>query len=177
MAITKNPNVYDEIYSRGKLKDEETLYIKRGNNFIAVSEYSYEVSNAFPYGAHLVVAKNGSRMVRYNVDPAFAPLIAAITFAEDKMVDALHEAAAAKPVQELNMLQRAAWIDFLETVKYTDATSRVSYASAADIVKVGLNAMQEEAAKMLENPTVKLAYDKFLMVWELAKESNNNQEV
>jgi hypothetical protein len=48
----------------------------------------------------------------------------------------------------------------------------VHYKSVHDIAEAGVKAMVEEADKLLQNPTVRKAYDKFLMVAELAKEKS-----
>jgi len=47
--------------------------------------------------------------------------------------------------------------------------------SARDIAEAGLKAMQEEADKLLTNPSVRIAYEKFLMVAALTKENTNKR--
>ena len=46
----------------------------------------------------------------------------------------------------------------------------IEVASARDIAEAGLKAMQEEADKLLTNPAVRKAYDRFLFIAELTKD-------
>jgi hypothetical protein len=40
-----------------------------------------------------------------------------------------------------------------------------------EVIQAGLMAMEEEAAKLLENPTVKKSYDNFMLLCSITKEN------
>lgn len=147
-------------------------YIKKGRRYEPVMEYDNDLSHAFPYGAHLVFVKPGLQSRKYNIDPALAPMIAAAYYARDAMTQAVYEASQVQPgTKPITEEQRAAW----EHIKkaFGDDRYHLTWPSAADVVDLGLKAMEEEAAKILGNPAVKKAYERFLMVAELTKEHKN----
>ena len=149
-------------------------YIKKGRRYEPVMEYDSELSHAFPYGAHLVMSKPGMQSRKYNIDPALAPLIAAAFYARDAMTTAVYEASHIRPgTKPITEEQRAAWEQL--KVAFGDERYHLTWPSAADVVDVGLKAMEEEAAKMLENPAVKKAYERFLMIVELTREHKDEE--
>jgi hypothetical protein len=50
----------------------------------------------------------------------------------------------------------------------------LSLGSARDHAEAGVQAMQVEADKLMTNPAVRLAYEQFLLVCELTKQSVDN---
>ena len=149
-----------------------TFYIKKGRRYVPVSEYDSDLMDAYPYGTHLVVVKPGSTSRKYTIDPAFAPMIAAGEFARDRMCTALHEASQARPKSPIaTEEQQKAWKQ-LQTA-FGAQLFFLEYPSMNEVAEAGIKAMQEEAEKMLENPAVRKAYERFLMVYELAKDHTN----
>lgn len=149
-----------------------TFYIKKGRRYVPVSDYDSDLCDSYSYGAHLVVVKPGMKSRRSLVDPAFAPMIAAGMFACDAMTKAVIEASECQPgTKPITQEQKAAW----EQLKKAFGNERyhLSWPSAFDVVEVGVRAMQEEADKMLENPAVRKAYERFLMMVELTREHTN----
>jgi hypothetical protein len=65
----------------------------------------------------------------------------------------------------------AAWNHLIE-VFGEDARS-LSRASAHDIADAGLKALQAEADQLMKHASVKRAYEQFLLVCELTKESKS----
>ncbi len=55
-----------------------------------------------------------------------------------------------------------------------DDVYTLEIACARDIVEAGIRAMQAEAQQLLTNPAVRLAYEQFLLVCELTKQSVDN---
>jgi len=152
---------------------KQTFYKKVGHRYVPVSEYDNALMDALPKGAHLFIVNPDSKSVRYNIDPALAPMIAAGRYAEDKMLDAMRKVSEARPsVTHLTEKQREAWGAMQKALG--DDKFYLTYPSHFEIVQEGIKAMQEEAEKMLTNPSVKKAYEHFLLVAELTKEENND---
>jgi len=56
---------------------EKTIFYKKvGRRYVPVREYDRTLMDAFPAGAHLVICYPGGQSTRYNVNPAYAPMIA-----------------------------------------------------------------------------------------------------
>jgi len=148
---------------------KKIYYEKRGRRYVPVSEYDSDFVDSFSKGNHLIMCYPGGKSVRYNVDPALAPMIAAGRVAEDSMSKAIHDASELRPRQkELTVEQQRAWKRLIKLLG--DDAYALQINSARDIAEAGLNAMQEEADKLLANPSVRLAYEKFLTVAALTKE-------
>jgi hypothetical protein len=152
---------------------KKVFYEKVGRRYVPVSEYDSEFCDAFPKGTHLVQSYPGGSSRRYNIDPAYAPMIAAGRVAEDAICNAIREASEMRPQKTpLTEGQRAAWKKLAE--EFGDDLATLKINSARDITEAGLKAMQEEADRLLANPSVRKAYDRFLLVCELTKEHDAN---
>jgi DNA-directed RNA polymerase specialized sigma subunit len=100
-------------------------------------------------------------------------MIAAGRVAEDNMSEAVRDASAMRPRQHpLTQKQQQAWQRLNKALG--DDVYTIEIASARDIAEAGLKAMQAEAEQLLTNPAVKLAYEQFLLVCELTKQSVDN---
>jgi hypothetical protein len=156
----------------GKRMTKKLYYEKRGRRYVPVAEHDYELHDAMPKGNHLIMCYPGGQSTRYNIDPALAPMIAAGRVAEDRMSEAVRKASEMRPRQTpLTEGQRRAWRKLAK--EFGDELATLNCASARDIAEAGLKAMQEEADKLLTNPTVRKAYERFLFVAELSKETHN----
>ena len=156
----------------GKCMTKKIYYEKRGSRYYPVMEHDYELHDAMPKGNHLIMCYPGGRSTRYNIEPALAPMIAAGRVAEDRMCEAMRKASEMRPRQTpLTEGQRRAWRKLAK--EFGDELATLNCASARDIAEAGLKAMQEEADKLLTNPTVRKAYERFLFVAELSKETHN----
>ena len=154
------------------MNEEVIFYIKKGRRYIPHSTYSSEFCDSFPKGTHLVDVYPGGSSRRFNIDPAYAPMIAAGRVAEDAITRAISAASELRPQQTpLTEGQRKAWKKLAKEFGNDLATLQIN--SARDIAEAGLKAMMEEADKLLANPTVRKAYEKFLFVAELTKEHHN----
>ena len=137
-----------------------------------VAEYDNELIGSYSYGATLVVCTKGVTTKKYKIDPAFAPMIAAGEFAKDAMSAALMNASDLKPTKvPITEEQRDAWIKLSKA--FGDDIHLLQWPSYKEAVDAGINAMQQEAVRMLQNPVVKKAYDHFMLVYKLTKETND----
>jgi hypothetical protein len=147
---------------------KKIFYEKVGRKYVPVAEYDSDYLDAFPKGTTLVICHPGGQSRRYNIDPAYAPMIAAARVAEDAMVQAMSKASELKPQQTpVTPAQQQAWKRLAK--EFGDSLCTLNSASSYDIVQAGLKALEKEADKLLTNPAVKKAYDHFLLVAELTK--------
>ena len=152
---------------------KKIFYEKVGRRYVAVQEYDEYLMDGLPYGNHMIMVYPGGQSTRYNIDPALAPMIAAMRVAEDKMSEAVRKASEMRPrKKELTVEQQRAWQRLNKSMGDDIYTLEVD--SSRDIAEAGLKAMQEEADKLMTNPAVKLAYEQFLLVCELTKKSVDN---
>lgn len=143
-----------------------------GEKYVPVSEYDSDFLDASPEGTHIVICKPGGQSRRFNIDPAFAPMIAAGSFAESAMLAAMLKASELKPArQPLTARQLAAWENLAQELG--DERATLTGASAHDVIEAGIAAMQAEADQLLKYPAVKQAYEEFLLVAQLTKEQHD----
>lgn len=148
---------------------KKIYYEKIGRKYVPVAEYDNDFLDSFTKGNHLVMSYPGGTSRRFNIDPAYAPMIAAGRVAEDAMCRALSKASELKPRQTpLTEGQRRAWRKLAK--EFGDELATLQIDSSHDIVEAGLKAMQEEAQKLLTHESVKRAYEQFLLVCELTKD-------
>ena len=152
---------------------KKVFYEKVGRRYVPVSEWNTDLLGAMPKGTHIIMCYPGGQSTRYNIDPAFGPMIAAGRFAENAIAEKIYEATKYRPGKELvTEEQHQAWN------KLSQAFGKEMYAiqrvSAAEIAEEGVRAMQEEAQKLLSKPGVRKAYDHFMLMCKLAKEQEND---
>ena len=150
---------------------KKIYYEKRGRRYKPVAEYDDDLMDSFHKGNHLVMVYPGGTSRRFNIEPAYAPMIAAGRVAEDEMCKAMNKASELKPQRTpITLAQQQAWKKLAE--EFGDELCILYGASTRDIVEAGLNAMQEEADKLMKHESVKRAYEQFLLVCELTKKEN-----
>ena len=148
---------------------KKIYYEKIGRKYVPTAEYDNEFLDSFPKGNHLVMCYPGGTSRRFNIDPAYAPMIAAGRIAEDTIAQAISKASELRPQRTpLTEGQRRAWKKLAK--EFGDDLCTLQGASVHDCVDAGVKAMQEEAIKLMTNPAVKKAYDHFMLVCELTKE-------
>jgi hypothetical protein len=148
----------------------KVYYEKVGHRYVPVSVADTDFS-AFRKGSHLVVcAPENYTMYRYNIDPAFAPLIAAGLYVRPAIEDALHKASEKRPARKpITEKQLVAWQKLAEA--FGDELCTLQSASIHDIAQAGVDAMIQESKELLKNPAVQKAYEHFLLVAKLATDS------
>jgi hypothetical protein len=147
---------------------KKVFYEKVGRRYKPVHEYDQTLMDSFPKGAHLVICYPGGKSTRYNIEPAYAAMIAAGRVAEDKISEAIRKASDLRPKRApITSEQQAAWENLIEA--FGEEARFLEWPSAREVAEAGVKAMQAEAEKLLTNPAVRLAYEHFLMVAELTK--------
>jgi hypothetical protein len=156
---------------------KKLYYIKEGRRYVPVSEYDSDLMDSFPKGSHLVDVYPGGSSRRYNVDPNYAAMIAAGRVAEDAISRSIMDASALrvpKKDEPLTPAQLKAWKALAKafgTERY--ALEWCSYREAAE---AGVKAMQTEADKLMKNPSVRRAFDNFVLMCQLTKERERSDE-
>ena len=149
---------------------KKILYEKVGRRYVPVAE-NYDDYYTFHKGNHLVMCYPGGESHVYNINPDYAGLIAASRVAEDAICKALNKASEMRPARTpITPAQQRAWKKLAK--EFGDELCTLNGASIHDIAEAGVKAMMAEADKLLANPTVRLAYEKFLFVAELTKDHN-----
>jgi hypothetical protein len=149
---------------------EKTIFYKKvGRRYVPVSEYDSQHLDSFPKGSHLVMCYPGGQSRRFNINPAYAPMIAAGRVAEDAISRAVQKASEMRPHNKpITEKQQKAWKALAKA--FGDDRYYVEIPSAREIAEEGIKAMAEEADKLLKNEAVRKAYEHFLLVCELTKE-------
>jgi hypothetical protein len=147
---------------------ETIFYIKKGRRYIPHSSYSSEFCDSFPKGTHLVQSYPGGSSRRFNIDPAYSPMIAAGRVAEDVISKKLMAASDLRPKRApMTPKQIKAWNNLVK--EFGEEARCLEWPSAREACEAAVKAMQEEADKLLSDPIVRKAYDRFLFVAELTK--------
>jgi len=150
---------------------KKIYYEKVGRRYVPVAEYDNELLDSFPKGNHLVMSYPGGKSRVFNIDPNYAAMIAAGRVAEDAICKAISKASELRPKQTpITPGQKKAWEKLAK--EFGDELCTLHGLSVHDCAEAGMKAMMLEADKLLANPTVRKAYEKFLFVAELTKEHN-----
>jgi hypothetical protein len=160
----------------GRIKEmKKIFYKKEGRKYIPVSEYDSELYSAFTEGTHLVSVKPGVTSYMYKIDPAFAPMIAAGSYATDTIARAIVRASDLRPQHVVvTEEQRKAWHLLSET--FGEKIHALEWPSAREAAEAAVDALTEEANKMLEVPAVRKAYEHFMFVYKLTKDEMNESK-
>ena len=155
--------------------NETIFYVKKGRRYVPHSSYSSEFCDSFPAGTHLVQSYPGGSSRRYNIDPAYAPMIAAGRVAEDAISRKIMEVTEIRRQAKhrdtpLTPGQKAAWDNLVK--EFGPDAKQLEWPSARECAEEAVKAMAREAEALLENPSVRKAYERFLLVAELTKEHN-----
>jgi hypothetical protein len=151
---------------------KKIYYVKQGRRYVPVAEYDNDLIDSFHKGNHLVMVYPGGTSRRFNVEPALAPMIAAGRYAEDAVCTAMMKASELKPQRTpLTPEQQKAWRALADA--FGDELCTLNGASVRDCAEAGVNAMQAEADKLMQNEAVRKAYEQFLLVCELTKGNQN----
>jgi hypothetical protein len=154
---------------------KKIFYEKVGRKYVPVYEYDQTLMDAFPKGTHIVMCYPGGQSTRYNVNPNYAAMIAAGRLAEDEISKKMMEASEIRLQRkdrdkQLTPSQRAAWDNLVN--EFGDSAKQLEWASVREIAEAGVDAMQAEADKLMQNESVRKAYEHFQLMCELTKEHN-----
>ena len=149
---------------------KKIFFEKVNGKYVPISEYDHDFSASLGYGDHLLsVYKNGSS--RQPVVPAFAPMIAAGRHSKDAVTKSIQDSLAMRPTRApLTKGQLTAWRKLAK--EFGDEIYPLTWPAAQDAADAAVQAMQEEADKLLEHPMVKDAYDEFMATCKLVADSD-----
>ena len=150
---------------------KKIFYEKVGRRYKPVREYDSDFLDSFTKGTHLVVCYPGGKSIRYDIDPNYAAMIAAGRLAEDAVCKAISKASELRPQRTLiTPGQKKAWENLAKELG--DELATLNGLCIRDCAEAGIKAMMEEADKLMTNPAVKKAYEHFMLVCELTKETH-----
>lgn len=160
--------------SRKRMK--KIFYEKVGRRYKPVYEYDQTLMDALPKGSHMICVYPGGRSTRYNVEPNYAAMIAAGRVAEDAISKKLMAASELRMQRsdrerKLTESQKAAWENLVK--EFGDTARQLEWPSVRECAEAGVQAMQEEAEKLLSNESVRKAYNHFMLMCKLTKEAND----
>lgn len=149
---------------------KKIYYIKEGRKYKPVAEYDNDLMDSFHKGTHLVMVYPGGASRRYNIDPNYAAMIAAGRVAEDAVCRAMMDASELRPARTpITPGQQRAWHKLAKEMG--DELCTLHGSSVRDCAEAGVKAMQAEADKLMQHEAVRKAFDQFLLVCELTKNS------
>ena len=153
---------------------KKTYYEKVGRRYKPVAEYDSDYLDSFPKGAHLVMVYPGGSSRRFNIEPAYAPMIAAGRVAEGAITEAIRKASDLRPRSKpITPGQRKAWDKLVK--EFGEEARQLEWPSAREVAEAGIRAMMEEADKLMQNPSVRDAYEAFLVTCALTKGPANDR--
>ena len=148
---------------------KKVYYEKVDRKYVPVAEYDSDLTDSFGKGSHLVICYPGGQSRRYNIDPDYAALIAAGRVAEDAMIQAMQKASELRPATTpITPAQHRAWKKLAR--EFGTELCTLNGTSSWEIAQAGLKALEQEAAQLLTNESVKAAHDQFLFVCALTKQ-------
>ena len=152
---------------------KKIYYEKRGRRYVPVSEYDSEYLDSFSKGTHIVMCYPGGQSRRYNIDPNYAAMIAAGRVAEEAICESMRKASEMKPQRTpITSGQKKAWEKLAK--EFGDELCPLTYGSTRDHAEAAVNAMMEEAGKLMKHEGVRRSYEHFLLMCELTKEKQND---
>ena len=152
---------------------ETIFYVKKGRRYVPHSTYSPEFCDSFSKGTHLVQVYPGGSSRRFNITPAYAPMIAAGRVAEDAISSAVVKASEMRPHNKpITEQQKKAWENLAKA--FGDDRYYIEIPSAREIAEQGVKAMAVEAEKLLEHESVRKAYDHFMLMCKLVAKNEKN---
>lgn len=150
---------------------KKIYYEKVGRRYVPVAEYDNDFLDSFPKGNHLVMSYPGGTSRRFNIDPNYAAMIAAGCVAEDAICKAISKASELRPQQTpITPGQKKAWEKLAK--EFGDSLATLHGLSVHDCAEAGVKAMMVEADKLMTNPAVRKAYERFQLICELTREPN-----
>ena len=155
---------------------KKVFYEKVGRRYKPVYEYDQVLMDALPKGTHMIQVYPGGKSTRYNIDPNYAAMIAAGRVAEDSISLAIMKASDIRRqtkggCTKLTPGQHAAWENLVK--EFGEEARQLEWPSAREAAEKAVEAMIGEAELLLTNPTVRNAYEHFMLVCELTKKHND----
>lgn len=157
---------------------KEVYYKKVGRKYVPVSEYDSFLMSSLPEGNHMIMCYPGGSSTRHNINPNHAAMIAAGRVAEDAISRVIMKATelrrSTNGCKKLTPEQKEAWEQLVKV--FGEDARQLEWPSAREACQQAVEAMVLEADKLMNVPSVKKAYEHFLLVAELTKDHNNESE-
>lgn len=153
---------------------KKIFYEKVGRRYRPVKEYDNDLLDAFPKGNHLLMVYPGGASRRYNIDPNYAAMIAAGRVAEDVISRALVKAGEIRMRDRNRALtpsQKAAWENLIK--EFGESARQLEWPSAREISEAAIKSLVEEADQLMKHDAVRAAYEQFLIIAELTKQTED----
>jgi len=148
---------------------KKIYYEKVGRRYVPVAEYDSDFLDSFTKGNHLVMSYPGGTSRRFNIDPNYAAMIAAGRVAEDAICRAISKASELRPKSTpITPKQKKAWEALAKA--FGDDLGTLYGLSVHDCAEAGVQAMMEEADKLMKHDSVRKAHEQFQLMCELTKE-------
>jgi hypothetical protein len=145
-----------------------TLYKKVGRKYIAIASYDNALYDHLPYGTHLIICNEGTTRI-HNIDPAYAPLIAAGKIAQDSIAESIMNESDLRPTNTvITKEQNEAWIALSNA--FGETRHLLQWPSAREVAEKAVARLIDEADKLMQNESVRNAYDHFLLMCKLSTE-------
>ncbi len=160
---------------------KKIYYEKVGRKYVPVAEYDNDLLDSFPKGNHLVMCYPGGVSRRFNIEPNYAAMIAAGRVAEDAVSKKIMEATEIRRQRQrgpdgkgtpLTASQKAAWDRLVE--EFGPDARQLEWPSARECAEAAVQAMQAEADVLMQNPSVRRAFERFQMIAALTQEQSND---
>ncbi|CAB4163837.1 hypothetical protein UFOVP1146_193 [uncultured Caudovirales phage] len=149
---------------------KKIYYEKRGRRYVPIAEYDSTYLDSFTKGAHLVMCYPGGTSRKFDINPAYAPMIAAGRVAEEAICESMRKASEMKPQQTpITLGQKKAWEKLAK--EFGNELCPLTYGSARDHSEAAVKAMQEEADKLMKHASVRKSYEHFMLMCMLTKEN------
>jgi hypothetical protein len=150
-------------------------YEKVGRRYKPVAEYDSQYLDSFPQGHHLVSVRPGCSSRRFNIDPYFAPMLAAGIYAEDAVARAISKASEMRPHNKpITEKQQKAWENLAKA--FGDDRYYVEIPSAREIAEEAVKTLSAEVDRMITNESVKQAYEHFMFLVKLTYEDKDQAQ-
>lgn len=151
---------------------KKIFYEKKGRRYVPVKEYDSELIDSFGKGTHIVMVYPGGSTRHYQIDPEFGPMIAAGRYAQDAISKKLVKASDLRPREApITKEQEQAWVALEKS--FGNERHLLEWPSAREAAEAAVEAMQEEADKLLKNPAVRKAWDHFMLLSKLTAENKD----
>jgi len=134
------------------------IYKKKGRRYIEIGVYENEYFH-YPIGSHLVVSEQGSTLTKFNIQPDYAPVLAALETYREAIQTAMHKATELKVTKREYTKQEQKGIDAYIKEAGLPITLAFEGVSMNDIVQAGidviLSKVKEQALTQMSTITKK----------------------
>ena len=147
----------------------KTVYIKKDDQYVEIGQLDSPLRDQIiQHGTHLVISNNSGVGIRYNIDTNYIALLAAMRNIENEVIDILlkHNEIQSDLISEDDI---ELFKEFKSKLS-SGTKHRFYYNSVQEVVNKMSNALFERIQPILENPSVKMAYEHYLNVSRLVYE-------